>query len=79
MNIRLFRPREAPPWFNFFLQSTERELARVTNLESYVVADLPSAALPPRLIYVSDETGGAVVAFNDGTNWRRVTDRAIVS
>lgn len=30
-------------------------------------------------IYVSDETGGAVPAFSDGTNWRRVTDRAIVS
>jgi hypothetical protein len=31
------------------------------------------------LIYVSDEVGGAVPAFSDGTNWRRVTDRAIVS
>lgn len=31
------------------------------------------------LIYVSDESGGAVPAFSDGTDWRRVTDRAIVS
>ena len=31
------------------------------------------------LIYVTDEAGGAVPAFSDGTNWRRVTDRAIVS
>jgi hypothetical protein len=31
------------------------------------------------MIYVSDETGGAVMAFSDGTNWRRVTDRQIVS
>jgi hypothetical protein len=32
-----------------------------------------------RLIYVSDESGGAVVAFSDGTNWRRLTDRAVVT
>lgn len=31
------------------------------------------------LIYVYDETGGGTVAFSDGTNWRRVQDRAIVS
>ena len=31
------------------------------------------------MILVTDETGGAIPAFYDGTNWRRVTDRAIVS
>lgn len=31
------------------------------------------------LIYVPDESGGAVMAFSDGTVWRRVTDRAVVS
>lgn len=46
----------------------------------YSVADLPSAGkYLGGLIYVSDETGGAVMAFSDGTNWRRVTDCAIVS
>lgn len=50
------------------------------SLSSYTVATLPSASVNARLmIYVSDETGGAVPAFSDGTNWRRVTDRAIVS
>ena len=48
-------------------------------LASYTVATLPTATAPVRLIYVSDEAGGAVPAFNDGTNWRRVTDRAVVS
>ena len=43
------------------------------------VAALPSAAVPGEIIFVNDETGGAVLAFSDGTNWRRVTDRAIVS
>lgn len=46
---------------------------------TYTVATLPSAAAVGALIYVSNESGGAVIAFADGTNWRRVTDRAVVS
>jgi len=49
------------------------------RLPSFTVATLPSAATAAAMIYVSDETGGAVLAFSDGTNWRRVTDRAIVA
>ncbi len=48
--------------------------------KSYTVATVPSAsAAAGQIIYVSDETGGAVLAFSDGTDWRRVTDRAVVS
>lgn len=47
--------------------------------DSFAVASLPSAAQPGQMIYVSDETGGSVMAFSDGTNWRRITDRAVVS
>lgn len=48
--------------------------------KSYTVAGVPSAASYPRgVIYVSNEAGGAVLAFSDGTSWRRVTDRAVVS
>ena len=48
------------------------------------VADLPDATEYYHedrmfLIGVTDETGGATLAFSDGTNWRRVQDRAIVS
>jgi len=47
---------------------------------SYTVANKPSAVTYARgVIYVSNEAGGAVLAFSDGTNWRRVTDRAVVS
>lgn len=49
------------------------------GLASHTVAGLPSASPAGRMIYVSDETGGATPAFSDGTNWRRVSDRAIVS
>ena len=49
-------------------------------LPSYTVATLPSAANNAQcLIYVSNETGGATVAFSTGTEWRRVQDRAVVS
>lgn len=46
---------------------------------SYTVVGAPSASPAGQMIYVSDETGGAVMAFSDGTNWRRTTDRAIIS
>lgn len=44
-------------------------------------ASLPSAATAGAgaLAYVPDESGGGVLAFSDGTGWRRVTDRAVVS
>lgn len=47
---------------------------------TYTVSTLPAAATYPRgVVYVSNETGGATLAFSDGTNWRRVQDRNVVS
>jgi hypothetical protein len=57
-------------------------------VQGYGVSGLPSAsnmgstaAADPfsSIIFVYDETGGATLAFSDGTNWRRVQDRAVVS
>jgi hypothetical protein len=49
-------------------------------LKEYAVSTLPSASLwTGGFIYVSDESGGAQPAFSDGTNWRRFTDRSVVS
>lgn len=48
-------------------------------IPSFTVATLPAAVPAAQMIYVSDESGGSVPAFSDGTNWRRVTDRAIVT
>lgn len=50
-------------------------------LKSYTVAGVPSASAAGAgaMIYVSNESGGAIPAFSDGTDWRRVTDRAVVS
>lgn len=51
------------------------------RLKVYTLANLPDADVvgAGTLVYVSDEAGGAVPAFSDGTDWRRVTDRAVVS
>lgn len=47
---------------------------------SFTVGTVPAAAsYTGAMIYVSNETGGAVLAFSDGTNWRRVTDRNVIS
>ena len=74
----------ATPRFQIYLDDITRFfntnlLGRQVQLTSYTVATLPVATTAAGLIFVSDETGGAVPTFSDGTNWRRVTDRAVVS
>lgn len=50
-------------------------------LPTKTVAQLANLSANPaaQFVYCSDESGGSVPAFSDGTNWRRVTDRQIVS
>ncbi len=67
------------PQHLLFLKEIVRVL-EVLELASYTVAGAPAAADHANmLIYVSDETGGATIAFSDGTNWLRAQDRAIIS
>jgi hypothetical protein len=61
------------------LRTKKQERGEVLFLRPFTVAELPSPALPYKQIMVTDETGGPIPAFNDGTNWRRCSDRAIVS
>lgn len=49
------------------------------EVPEYTVATVPNVGVGGGLIAVSDETGGYTIAFSDGTDWRRVQDRAIVS
>jgi hypothetical protein len=65
--------RMTQSWYGHFLGEPKAR--------NFTVAELPSARAegPGALVYVSDESGGAVLAFSDGTHWRRSTDRAIVS
>ena len=64
--------------FQVFIDAVVGELNR--NDAIYSVATVPPVDKNEgRLIYVSDESGGATMAFSDGTDWRRVQDRAIIS
>jgi hypothetical protein len=47
--------------------------------DSFRVASLPNAGVPGQMIFVTDESGGATMAFSDGSNWRRIQDRQVVS
>ena len=52
-----------------------------TAHDRYTVSEAGSISgmSPGDMIFVSDETSGATMAFYDGSNWRRVQDRAIIS
>lgn len=58
---------------------TEAATAPVV-LKTYVKAALPDAVLYSNgMIIVSDDVGGLTPAFSDGANWRRTSDRAVIS
>ena len=70
-------------WRRWF--GTLHQVITDARIPASTVANLPDPAERGNittftsLIYVTNEAGGPVLAFSDGTNWRRVTDRAIVS
>ena len=85
-------PNQGGPWFVWAVQLIQSLQPAISRLEagsfrqgqilqvaSFTVANLPDASVAGRVIYVSNEADGAVLAFADGSNWRRVTDRAVVS
>ena len=81
---QLLLPGEAPNWASALVGNimdwVQNQLRGPQNLTGYVKAKLPDATKNNRsMIYVDDDTGGAVPAFSDGTNWRRVTDRNVIS
>ena len=74
------KDRGATTSFQLFLDSITISLnADRAGLKSYTVATVPPAKSGYGTIMVTDESGGAVVAFSDLTDWRRTTDRAIIS
>jgi hypothetical protein len=94
MALKPYKRRQYPQtaevpagFFDGEYQSIEQSIRTVIEallpavaLPSSTVALLPDPELyEGRIIYVSNEAGGAVIAFSDGTDWRRVTDRAVVS
>lgn len=51
------------------------------RVKGFTVSALPSAAVEGAgaIAFVTDEGGGATLAFSDGLAWRRTADRAVVS
>lgn len=77
-------PAGTPPWGVDLIRQIEAEFLNrallPVKLPPYPKADMPNPATYNQCwIYVTDEAGGAMPAFSDGTNFRRCTDRAIVS
>ena len=63
-----------------FVQWIEARARGPQLLEIYAKAKLPDATQwRGGQVQVSDDVGGEVPAFSDGTNWRRVTDRNVIS
>lgn len=66
----------------WFLQRYDSTISfRIPRLPSYTVAGVPSAAGvgAGTIAFISNEAGGATIAFSDGSSWRRVQDRAVIS
>jgi len=71
----------APLWAQRMATDLQRVLTQIaTDLKpkTFAKADLPSDG-SEGLAVVSDEAGGATLAFFDGSAWRRVQDRNVVS
>lgn len=67
------------------LAREKREASGPVPVPSVTVADLTGGTPKyrpggePRVVFVSDESGGATLAFSEGNQWRRVQDRAVVT
>lgn len=63
-----------------FLEWAQSILSPSIAMDSYTVAQLAEyEPASPALAFCTDETGGAVPVFWDGSDWRRMTDRAVAS
>jgi len=83
--IQALRPEnfQDSDYFNqieIVLRQVFDNLNNVHRLPSYEVAILPEPSdYLGGIVYCSDETGGSIPVFSDGTNWRRTSDRVIAS
>lgn len=65
-------------WWQTLIAAVNAPLS-VYPLKSVTVTTLPNVLPAGRMVYVTNESGGAQPAVSDGANFRRLTDRAIVS
>jgi hypothetical protein len=69
-------------WADFFEQIEEDNALQ--KLKAYTVAQLNAMAAAGKIsgfpmVLCTNESGGSVPVFWTGTQWRRVTDRAVVT
>lgn len=72
-------PVAAAPWLGGYNRDVERAISAVRPAAYTVTTVPPAAGNTGLVIFVSNEVGGATLAFSDGTNWRRVQDRVVIS
>ena len=74
IRVTLTVPQTIREWTRFLQEC----FVTVDEVRECTVANLPDAT-KFSLVRVSNESGGYTLAFSDGTQWRRVQDRAVVS
>lgn len=67
-----------PNWREMDTQ-IDRAIEAAKEFRTATVATLPDPATFVGLLRVTDEVGGDTLAWSDGTNFRRMTDNAVVS
>lgn len=71
--------------FQLYLDDIQQKLNQILLGDAIIMPEYDVATVPAAAdningaIIVDDETGGRTIATSDGTNWRRVSDGAIVS
>lgn len=77
-------PANASPELAAFAEGLGRHLAERAKTPQYL-PPFTVAGLPPagnwlnHAVIVTNESGGRTIAASDGTDWRRVSDGAVVS
>lgn len=56
-----------------------KAIAKANLINDYAANRWGDGSTFSSIILVTDDIGGAVLAYSDGTNWLRVTDRAVIS
>jgi hypothetical protein len=75
-------PIAARVWYDFWFDIgafAQSLFDGTAGLRSYTVATLPDPSKDGLMAFCTDEAGGAVPVFSLAGQWRRVTDRAVVS
>jgi hypothetical protein len=78
-------PKDAPAWAQQLADDVTREMRVRARGFPVVLAKFPKADLPlasrwtGSWIYVTDDVGGAVPAYSNGTNWLRADTSVVIS